>query len=226
MMATRPFASSSESSTRENCAGRPGLPSPRISPLSVDSSSTALASSSSVARGAQTSELEQSSYLDASPVDFLSQRKAPTMASPFERSPPVQSSTSPPPNPPAVAHLSQSSAATQPQGYTPLNDLSASARAALKGKGRAHNQGWVDLERGAEAGSLVDDEERDMVKDGWERVDGAGGAQVSDTVTEYPPPVAMSEEEREEKRIADVGHFSFGLSRANSLLPCRFVAND
>jgi hypothetical protein len=214
MTASRLSAGLSDGS-RQDDAGRPAGPQPQISPLSVDPAFVASTASSSSSWDGQSSEVAQRPYSAVSPVASPSQEEAaafgqPASTLPFERPTPPQQS----PNPPVAAYLSQSSAEAEPKGYTPLNDMSVSARAALKGKGRAQNQGWVDLERGGEAGSLVDDEEHDMVKDGWDRVEGTETVRSPPTsdLAEYPPPLAMTEEEREEKRIADV--------RSPSL-PCR-----
>ena len=205
MMENRPSAGSSDDE-----AGRQALPPAKISPLSVDTAFLS-SSSSSTTRAAQSADTIQQVYSAASPGPLPLQEEhsygQPATTLPYER---PLSAASPPPNQPASAYLShQSPTSAEPQGYTPLNDMSASARAALKGKGRARNQGWVDLERGGGAGSLDDDDDddaHDMVKDGWDRVDGDTENVRSPTsdLAEYPPPLAMTEEKREEKRIADV----------------------
>lgn len=95
-------------------------------------------------------------------------------------------------------------------GYTPLNDPSVgSSTSKFKGKGRAKNQGWVDLERGG-GGELTgqEAEKLEMVNEGWERLDESTSGPSTAGLSEYPPPLAMSEEEKEEKRIAEVRSFA------------------
>lgn len=102
-------------------------------------------------------------------------------------------------------------------GYTPLNDPSVSSSTSkFKGKGRAKNQGWVDLERGG-GGELTgqEAEKLEMVNEGWERLDESTSGPSTAGLSEYPPPLAMSEEEKEEKRIAEVRSFARSFDAAS-----------
>lgn len=190
---TRPRPKTAGDGVDDDDSGRPAP-----APLAASSSS-----SSSTSADLKPEHL----YSTASPVFSSSQEHAAfgssTTSLPFQPPPPPVAS--PPIVPPSAAYLSHPSQSSlpEPMGYTPLNDFSSAAKSALKGKGRARNQGWVDLERGGDA--VGEDEELEMVKEGWERVE--SDSQRSPTSAgglEYPPPLAMSEEEKEEKRIADV----------------------